>query len=271
MTDDEALNKAANRSRRDLLRGVAASAASFLIVPRHVLGGAGYVAPSDKVTIASIGLGRQGQAVSMELLARPDVQIVAVCDCNAGSMNYVEYGDNDLLKAARELLGPGYENWSADLTSPGEVQLTPDFRTSLGMGGRAPARRLVEAYYGSRKGSTSGAYKGCNAYNDYRELLAQEKDLDAVYIATPDHWHATISIAAMRLDGALPVVAGERKSVDGKRASVDGKRGVSRMAGARQLHQRPVEVGCCPNVSRLRVNHGASGRADGRASRTGVR
>jgi len=64
------------------------------------------------------------------------------------------------------------------------------------MGGREPARRLVEAYYGSRK--DSGSYKGCTAYRDFRELLEKEKDLDAVYIATPDHWHARISIAAMR-------------------------------------------------------------------------
>jgi predicted dehydrogenase len=66
------------------------------------------------------------------------------------------------------------------------------------MGGREPARRLVQAYYGSRSGAASGNYNGCNAYADYRELLAKEKDVDAVYIATPDHWHATISIAAMR-------------------------------------------------------------------------
>ena len=198
MNQDTASNKASQISRRALLRSSAASAASFLIVPRHVLGGAGYVPPSDKVTIASIGLGRQGMEISMELLARPDVQIIAVCDCNAGSKNYVEYGDNALLKTARKLLGPGYENWGEDLASPGRVQLTHEFSTSLGMGGREPARRVVEAYYGSRKGSASGAYKGCTAYNDYRELLVKEKDLDAVYVATPDHWHSTISIAAMR-------------------------------------------------------------------------
>ncbi|HEY3937207.1 MAG TPA: Gfo/Idh/MocA family oxidoreductase [Bryobacteraceae bacterium] len=185
-------------SRRQMLKGALASAAGFTIVPRHVLGGAGYVPPSDKITIASIGLGRQGQAVSMELMARPEVQIIAVCDCNQAGKNYIEYGDNALLKAARKLLGPGYENWGEDLASPGGAQLTHEFHTSLGMGGREPARRLVEAYYGSRKGSASGGYKGCTAYKDYRDLLAKERDLDAVYVATPDHWHAPISIAAMK-------------------------------------------------------------------------
>jgi predicted dehydrogenase len=179
-------------------RGFMGAATAFMIVPRRVLGGRGYVPPSDRVTLASIGMGRQGMAVTMELLARPDVQVVACCDVNKMSKNYAEYGDNDLLNSARELLGPGYENWGADLASPGEAQLTHDFRTSLGMGGREPAKRLIEAYYGSRSGSASGAYKGCTAYSDFRELLDKEKDLDAVYIATPDHWHAGIAMTAMR-------------------------------------------------------------------------
>jgi predicted dehydrogenase len=174
-----------------------AGAAAFMIVPRHVLG-APFVPPSDKITLATIGLGRQGQAVTMEFLERPDVQVVAVCDCNRFSKDYAEYGPNDLLRSARRLLGPGYENWGEDLASPGMAQLTHTFRTSLGMGGREPAKRLVEAYYGSRKESGSGSYKGCTAYNDFRELLEKEKDVDAVYVATPDHWHAPISLAAMR-------------------------------------------------------------------------
>jgi hypothetical protein len=58
MIENATSEKTMNVSRRDLLRNSATAAASFLIVPRHVLGGAGYTPPSDKVTIGSIGLGR---------------------------------------------------------------------------------------------------------------------------------------------------------------------------------------------------------------------
>jgi predicted dehydrogenase len=181
-------------SRRALL-----GAAAFTIVPRHVLGRP-FIPPSDRITLATIGLGRQGQAVTMSLLPRPEVQLVAVCDVNRGSKDYMEYSDNALLKQARALMGPGYEKWAEDLASPGRVQLTREFSSSLGMGGREPFRRVVEAYYSAKKET---AYKGCSAYADYRELLEKEKDLDGVYIATPDHWHATISIAAMRKNKAV--------------------------------------------------------------------
>ena len=61
------------------------------------------------------------------------------------------------------------------------------------VGGREPGRRLVESHYAEAK--KSGTYKGCDAYVDFRELIGR-KDIDAVLICTPDHWHAIPTIAA---------------------------------------------------------------------------
>ncbi len=47
------------------------------------------------------------------------------------------------------------------------------------------------------RGLVDAANRGCNAYNDFREVLERD-DIDAVNIATPDHWHAIIAIAAAR-------------------------------------------------------------------------
>ena len=41
-------------------------------------------------------------------------------------------------------------------------------------------------------------YPGAKLYSDYREMLEKQKDIEAVLIATPDHTHAVISMAAMR-------------------------------------------------------------------------
>ncbi len=42
------------------------TASAFMIVPRHVLGGPGFVPPSDRITLAAIGMGHQGFEVTME-------------------------------------------------------------------------------------------------------------------------------------------------------------------------------------------------------------
>jgi glucose-fructose oxidoreductase len=60
---------------------------------------------------------------------------------------------------------------------------------------RERAVDTVHSYYGRLTGS--GVYKGCTAYNDFREML-ERPDIDAVVIATPDHWHVPIGIAAVR-------------------------------------------------------------------------
>ena len=58
----------------------------------------------------------------------------------------------------------------------------------------AAASRVGQAYAGRADRAT---FKGCAAYNDFRELLARD-DVDAVVIATPDHWHVPIAIAAVK-------------------------------------------------------------------------
>lgn len=55
------------------------------------------------------------------------------------------------------------------------------------------ARKLVNDFY---TGKTGKPYDGVTQYADYRELL-QNRDIDAVLISTPDHWHAIIGIAAV--------------------------------------------------------------------------
>jgi predicted dehydrogenase len=117
------------------------------IVPASALGRGGAVAPSNRITLAVIGTGNQGFNDLRSFLADERVQVVAVCDVNRES--------------------PGY--WE------GKV------------GGREPAKRLVEKHYAEHK--PSGAYHGCDACVDFREVLAR-KDIDAVEICTPDHWHA---------------------------------------------------------------------------------
>jgi predicted dehydrogenase len=58
---------------------------------------------------------------------------------------------------------------------------------------RENSKKVVNEFYAKKSGQASN--RSCSAYNDFRELLARD-DIDGVVIATPDHWHALISIAA---------------------------------------------------------------------------
>lgn len=61
--------------------------------------------------------------------------------------------------------------------------------------GRETAQRWVNEHYATQQ--KSGRFNGCEAYSDFRDLLART-DIDAVAIVVPDHWHALIAISAMK-------------------------------------------------------------------------
>ena len=171
-------------TRRTAIRTLT-TAVGWTLVPRAALGGQGRTPPSDRLTVACIGVGSQGLRVMMDFLQHPDVQVVAVCDPNQGSHDFVEWWEHELRDKARKLLGPPHASWGG-AESP----------YTGGPAGLEPARSVVEGYYGAA--TRSGSYSGCAAVGDFRALLAKRSDLDAVIVGTPDHLHAHVSLAAMR-------------------------------------------------------------------------
>jgi hypothetical protein len=136
-----ALKKSMNR--RKFISSAVATAATITVVPRYVLGGPGYVAPSDKITIANIGCGTQGLREMPGLLQNPDIQVVAVCDVNKLSTDYLDWSPEGLRNSIRNTLGdPG---WGASYHG------IP--------GGRDIGKEYVETYYG--KNRPSGTWTGC--------------------------------------------------------------------------------------------------------------
>lgn len=167
-------------SRRQFVGAVALGAAATL-VPRSALGGPKFVAPSERINVGYIGCGTQGLRLLMEALAKPELRIVAVCDPNRKSDDYPEWSKGELNGKIRKFLDD--PNWAKGARG--------------GLCGREVGQEIVNRYYGKQK--RSGESRECRAYADYRELLEKEKDLDAVYIMTPDHHHGAIAVRAMRM------------------------------------------------------------------------
>jgi len=167
-------------SRRQFMVTGGVAATAFTIIPRHVLGGVGYVAPSEKITLACIGFGTQAIREIGPILASPEVQIVAMCDVEKDGVNYLEWGKNQIRNEIRRLIeNPTWREGSNHVP-----------------GGRDVGKEIVETYYAKRRGKEQ--FKGCATYADFRELLEKEKDVTAVKVMTPDHTHAAISIAALK-------------------------------------------------------------------------
>ncbi len=69
-----------NNSRRKFLKNSALTAAGFMIVPRHVLGGKDFTAPSDRLTIAGIGAGGKGESDIANFYKSGKADIAFLCD-----------------------------------------------------------------------------------------------------------------------------------------------------------------------------------------------
>ncbi|HPA48432.1 MAG TPA: Gfo/Idh/MocA family oxidoreductase [bacterium] len=157
-----------------------AIAAAVTVVPHHVIGRPNQVAPGNKINIGYVGCGTQGIRQLMPALERSDVRIVAVCDPNRGSDDYPEWSEQELNNKVRKFLDD--PDWAKGARG--------------GLCGREVVQEIVNRHYGKQKRSRKSS--DCRAYADFREMLEKEKDLDAVYIMTPDHLHGTVAIHAMR-------------------------------------------------------------------------
>lgn len=150
-------------SRRDWLRRTAAILAPT-IIPASALGRDERPAPSERITLGVVGCGGKGLDHIKQFLSHADVQLVAVCDVD--------------------------ERHARDRTDGKQV-----------IYGRAPACQLVRDHYAAAaKGS--GRDTACSALRDYRELCGRP-DIDAVVVATPDHWHALCDLEAIRQGKAV--------------------------------------------------------------------
>jgi predicted dehydrogenase len=153
------MNSLKNVNRRSFLRAAAATVIAPTFIPASALGRDGATAPGNRLNIGVIGLGGRGNTLLRSFLNQDDTQIVALCDVHDAHFRDGEWGK-------------GRANF-----------------------GTTPGRELVENHYAKNK--PSGNYRGTKVFADHRNLCAQ-KDLDAVIVATPDHWHGIQVLEALR-------------------------------------------------------------------------
>ena len=182
-------------SRRTFLADATATAAAFTIVPRHVLG-RGFTPPSDMLNIAGVGVGGMGRANLINLASQ---NIVALCDVDWGyAGKSFEHLETDIQTLRTRLDNP----------DPAPVAGQPPVEFD-----RVKARKRLDGMIRL----SSEHWPKAKRYQDYREMLDRQKDIDAVVVATADHMHAPIALAAMDLNKHVYVQKPLTWSVDESR------------------------------------------------------
>ena len=170
------------RTRRDFITNVATTAAGLMIVPRHVLG-RGYQAPSDLVNVAAVGINGMGAANAQAVMSQ---NIVAICDCDLDLLDgkLAEWTKRAQTPPSPRPAPPAEASAFKSL-GPSKAQLAANERWP-DQDERANLSRFVEQQVPRLR-----------KYQDYREMLEKQKDIDAIIVATPDHMHAVIASNAM--------------------------------------------------------------------------
>jgi predicted dehydrogenase len=156
-------------TRRDFVKNAAATTAAVSIVPRHVLG-RGFTAPSDRLNIAGIGVGGMGKVNLLNLALGNN--LVALCD--------VDW----------DYAGKAWSSLDADLRR--EEERLPKVTDPT-------ARTNSKVRIDSLKKVMAEDLPRLKRHRDYRQMFDQQKDIDAVVVATPDHMHAPIAMAALEM------------------------------------------------------------------------
>jgi len=113
-----------NFSRRKFISNTAVAAAGVMIVPRHVLGGVGFTAPSDMLNVAGIGIGGMGRSNLSSITGQ---NIVALCDVDwsYAAKTFVDYPNAKKYMDYRKML----EEMDKDIDAV--VIATPDHTHAL--------------------------------------------------------------------------------------------------------------------------------------------
>src|SRR5712692_9818691 len=171
----------AGMSRRTFVSTVASTGAAFAIVPRHVLG-RGFTPPSDLLNIAVCGIGGMGRN---NMVAVSSQNVVAMCDVDWG------YGGKAVDRLDAEVT-----SLQTRLANPPPPR--PD-QPPMTAAERAKAAAQAATQLENLKRLKDVHVPNAKRYQDYREMLEKQKDIEAVIVATPDHMHASIALAAMEL------------------------------------------------------------------------